>query len=446
MLIKKFSQLFKKQVPPNYQSLQIVATYNYSCSVFNAVEQDLFEPTTLLLTKAAAQKISLTFFIDMHCYKKLLEFSPKKASIFKEQIITINQHHDIQFFIKDSQSLSFEQIKQHKKDLEKLINRSINTIRTENTTVDYTFIKELKIIGITADSSLTHNSYHPHQPYFANNYNLHYLAPQAEQTFLELPIINFNNLKTITTPDSVAVVKLTSDNFESFFNNISQSSHTFATISLINQNHFNKNKKHTHNYQNYIANQIDENCEAIMGEQRNWEQSFYAQHKIPQDRKLILDLGCGSGYWTDILDKTIGKTIGVDLGKEFIEKARKKYPYLEFHVMDFHNLQFKDTYFDCVYADNVLEHAADPNTVLTEIYRILSSNGVLIALIPPDARNPLASSCCHTWKTDFDDIKARLQEIGFKNIIIEDINIKQLGMTDYKPSKNSMLYIEAWKL
>jgi len=195
-----------------------------------------------------------------------------------------------------------------------------------------------------------------------------------------------------------------------------------------------------------LLQQIQYDTPAILGEIRNWQQSFYAQDKIPLDRKRILDLGCGAGYWTKRLNENIGKTIGVDISEEFLNKAKEKYPEIEFYKMDFHALDFIDNSFDCIYADNVLEHSPYPQKVLSEIYRVLKNKGLLIALIPPDARNPQFSGPDHVWKTDKDEIEERLKEIGFSNIKIEDVNIvKKFKMHPYLASNNSMLFITAWK-
>ncbi len=199
-------------------------------------------------------------------------------------------------------------------------------------------------------------------------------------------------------------------------------------------------------YSDHIKQQIKYDKHAVLGKNRNDQQSFYAQDKIPLDRKKILDLGCEAGYWTKRINDKVAKTIGVDISKEFLIKAKERYPEIKFHQMDFHELGFPDQYFDCIYADNTLEHSPFPRKVLNEIYRILTDKGLLIALIPPDARNPKFSGLDHVWKTDKDEIEKRLKEIGFSNIKIEDINIvKKFRMAPYKASNNSMLFITAWK-
>jgi len=222
----------------------------------------------------------------------------------------------------------------------------------------------------------------------------------------------------------------------------------FQTISTVARKWKSKQalRKNENHYSQHIHQQIDYDRQAILGEKRNWQQSFYAQEKILLDRTKILDLGCGAGYWTKRINDKIAKTIGVDVSDEFLDKARKDYPELGFYKMDFHKLVFPDESFDCVYADNILEHSPYPQKALKEIYRVLTDKGLLVALIPPDARNPKYSGLDHIWKTDRDEIEARLKEACFSHIQIEDIDItKKFKMASYKASKNSMLFIIAWK-
>ncbi|MGC8979341.1 methyltransferase domain-containing protein [Caldisericum sp.] len=232
---------------------------------------------------------------------------------------------------------------------------------------------------------------------------------------------------------------------EKFFKYIVSNNAYKTELIRVIANQFN-DKNNLRDYEKHIKQQIDYDRQAILGEKRNWQQSFYAQEKIPLDRKIILDLGCGAGYWTKRINDNIAKTVGVDISDEFLDKAKKEYPGLEFYKMDFHKLDFPDEGFDCVYADNVLEHSPYPQKVLKEVYRVLTGKGLLVALIPPDARNPRFSGRDHIWKTDKDEIEERLQEIGFSNIQIEDIDIvKKFKMSPYKASNNSILLVTAWK-
>ncbi len=63
----------------------------------------------------------------------------------------------------------------------------------------------------------------------------------------------------------------------------------------------------------------------------------------------ILDLGCGVGRTTKPLYDLGYNVIGVEIIKEMIDLAKKKYPNIDFRVGDACNLKFKDAEFDIVF-------------------------------------------------------------------------------------------------
>lgn len=198
--------------------------------------------------------------------------------------------------------------------------------------------------------------------------------------------------------------------------------------------------------------QILENYNAIMGEVRNTDQSYYLQNLIPWDCDTVLDFGCGSGYWTKRITQIypwIQKAIGIDYGEDFIKKANSRYKNtsIAFVKENFEAMSFDAKTFDCVYADSTLEHAFDVNKALHEIYRVLREGGALVAIIPSDARNPQRINPSHTWKTFPLETKLRLEAIGFVNIEIEELDVyKTFAMAPYPPSDNYLMFIRAWKL
>ncbi|MBV9081004.1 MAG: methyltransferase domain-containing protein [Elusimicrobia bacterium] len=198
------------------------------------------------------------------------------------------------------------------------------------------------------------------------------------------------------------------------------------------------------------AYQVQRESAAILGEERNEAQSFYLQEKIPFDRSRILDLGCGAGYWAARIAGRMpwAKVTGVDAGEPFIAKARQRYggDRVSFQTADFANLPFAAGAFDCVYADNVLEHAFDVDAVLRECFRVLEAGGVLVAAIPSDGRNPKRSTDNHTWKTIPSDVRFRLARAGFSKIRIEEVDVRaRFGMTPYPPSFDCMMYVVSEK-
>ncbi len=191
--------------------------------------------------------------------------------------------------------------------------------------------------------------------------------------------------------------------------------------------------------------QVERESEAILGESRNNAQSAHLQAMVPLDRRRILDLGCGAGYWTRLLSDRHGFCAGADYGAEFLRKARRAHgvPVIR---CDFHRLPFGEGSFDAVYADNVLEHSPDPARLLGEIHRVLARRGLLVAALPPDARNPRYPVSDHLWRTDRADLERRLREAGFTRVRVEEVDtVAAFDMPSYPASGDAMLYVAAWK-
>ena len=218
----------------------------------------------------------------------------------------------------------------------------------------------------------------------------------------------------------------------------------FTTFSQVVQERAEEHERRLADVRDILDRQVEREWEAILGEARNEAQSAHLQAKVPKDRGRVLDLGCGAGYWTKVLEKQHGFCLGVDYGKDFLEKAREVHD-VKVARCDFTRLPFPDGSFDAVYADNVLEHAADPARVLQEIRRVLGRRGLLAAALPPDARNRRYPVSDHLWKTDRRDLECRLREAGFSRIRVEEVDtVEAFSMPPYPASENAMLYVTAW--
>lgn len=90
---------------------------------------------------------------------------------------------------------------------------------------------------------------------------------------------------------------------------------------------------------------------------------------------IVLDAGCGEGFYTHQHKNTENTVYGVDIAKEAIKKAGKKYQQCHFSVATLSKLPFADSLFSwivSVYAP-ILEH---------EFTRVLSTGGFLLTVTP----------------------------------------------------------------
>jgi SAM-dependent methyltransferase len=100
--------------------------------------------------------------------------------------------------------------------------------------------------------------------------------------------------------------------------------------------------------------------------------------------KNVLDLGCNTGYGTEILARLARRAVGVDVSQEAVAVARQLYGNegIEFQLIDGKGLPFADGEFDVVISCQVVEHIVDYDIYFGEIKRVLSPEGIAIFTTP----------------------------------------------------------------
>lgn len=99
----------------------------------------------------------------------------------------------------------------------------------------------------------------------------------------------------------------------------------------------------------------------------------------------LLDLGCGTGVFSSSLkSKIAGKLIGIDASAFALDKAKENGLDEIYRVEDFcsQKLPLEDKSVDFILCKDVFEHLLDPLYLLSEIGRVLTSEGYLLAHVP----------------------------------------------------------------
>lgn len=96
----------------------------------------------------------------------------------------------------------------------------------------------------------------------------------------------------------------------------------------------------------------------------------------------ILDVGCGTGIIMQEL-MSYGKIWGLDINDKALQycHAKKAGDFLLKTDLE-QELPFKESFFDAVLCLDVLEHIQNEELVLSEFFRILKKEGVLILMVP----------------------------------------------------------------
>ena len=108
-----------------------------------------------------------------------------------------------------------------------------------------------------------------------------------------------------------------------------------------------------------------------------------AIHKYhPSKIDAILDIGTAEGAMLSSIKKKFPQTecIGLEYSQELIEMNQDKN--IKIIQGDAQNLPFEDNSFNVVIATAVIEHLSQPSKLLSESYRVLKRDGILILTTP----------------------------------------------------------------
>jgi len=103
---------------------------------------------------------------------------------------------------------------------------------------------------------------------------------------------------------------------------------------------------------------------------------------------IVLELGCGAGYFTQQLARSGADVVAIDVSPELLEIARTNCsaPNVQYQIENAYELSYEDAAFDSVVGSSVLHHL-EIEKALRDVYRVLKPAGT-IYFTEPNMLNP----------------------------------------------------------
>ena len=138
---------------------------------------------------------------------------------------------------------------------------------------------------------------------------------------------------------------------------------------------------------------------------------------FPSDARL-LDVGCGGAWLGDHFENYTG----IDVSPEAVEAARSRGRQVTLVDGD-EPLPFDEASFDGVVLKDVLEHVANPVTLVREVRRVLRPGGRVFAS-SPDAQRWVWDDYTHrrpftrkSFRKLFEDQRMSVEQIGYESVM-----------------------------
>jgi ubiquinone/menaquinone biosynthesis C-methylase UbiE len=158
---------------------------------------------------------------------------------------------------------------------------------------------------------------------------------------------------------------------------------------------------------------------------KSLELQTLSKYLEPRPGERILDVACGSGYWTRKLAAAHGCTVvGIDSSEREIAAAKRHHNGMRctYLLSSAETLPFPAASFDKVISVCALEHFSSDTAALAEMFRVLEPDGIL-ALSVDSMSGPYMTESYRKWHArehfvqnyyDLASIRKKLRAAGFE--------------------------------
>ncbi|HAM51643.1 MAG TPA: hypothetical protein DCP92_13525 [Nitrospiraceae bacterium] len=134
-------------------------------------------------------------------------------------------------------------------------------------------------------------------------------------------------------------------------------------------------------YWSKYALTYDNYTEYVVG--KSLRRSLLKRLSEEHDLGEVIELGCGTGYFTKAIAKNAHHVLATDLSDEMLEAAKvplEEFQNVTLQKVDCESTSYPSGNFDTVLMANLLHVVEDPLKALTESRRILKDGGLLIVV------------------------------------------------------------------
>ncbi len=143
-------------------------------------------------------------------------------------------------------------------------------------------------------------------------------------------------------------------------------------------------------------------------------QRFSGKHLMPwlpkKNDLTVVDLGSGTGFFTDLLASTYQQVIGLDISTEMLRFSQanrnKKIAWIE---ADAHKIPLQDSSIDFIYSNLVIQWCEPLDVAIDEMLRVLKPGGLIIF-------TTLVDGTLHELKSSWRQVDDDQHVIDFKTV------------------------------
>ncbi|EOY8494817.1 malonyl-ACP O-methyltransferase BioC [Providencia stuartii] len=103
-----------------------------------------------------------------------------------------------------------------------------------------------------------------------------------------------------------------------------------------------------------------------------------ASARVNLPAKKVIDVGCGTGFFSQIIKAQGAEVTALDLSSGMLEVARQKNAAEQYICADMEALPFADQTFNVVFSNLAIQWCSDLSLALTELHRVTKNGGVIV--------------------------------------------------------------------